>query len=317
MRGYYELQRVLKTSLENNIDVNTVLTTDTNIAFDINKKNIYPIAEIDITSGTVNQSGVNLQVSIIAMDRVNQSKDTPTDKFVSNQNEIDVYNTMLYVLRRTYRDLKEGKYEYDFDILNDPTIDKVVGQENLSVGWTMSFEVEIPDGEMDICIEPELRLNVITYSTGNAPSLSAFATLIGLTLINGRKINDVIYFDNQDYVIPTAAFINNALVLSIQTAAIEAEANSFEASVNLTGGFNNLITIGNSCFKNCTGLEDFNFESCDVFGTTTGDNDVFLGITGKTITVTAKVIHQTSNAGGLEGDLQYLADNNTVTFIWV
>ena len=99
MTGYYELQRVLKTSLENNIDVNTVLTTDTNIAFDINKQNIYPIAEIDITSGTVNQSGVNLQVSIIAMDRVNQSKDTPTDKFVSNQNEIDVYNTMLYVLR--------------------------------------------------------------------------------------------------------------------------------------------------------------------------------------------------------------------------
>lgn len=154
MRGYYELQRVLKTSLENNIDVNTVLTTDTNIGFDINKKNIYPIAEIDITNGTVNQSGVNLQVSIIAMDRVNVSKENPTDKFVSNQNEIDVYNTMLYVLRRTYKDLKEGKYEYDFNILNDPTIDKVVGKENLSVGWTISFEVEIPDGEMNICITP-------------------------------------------------------------------------------------------------------------------------------------------------------------------
>jgi hypothetical protein len=154
MRGYYELQRVLKTSLENNIDVNTVLTTDTNIVFDVNKHNVYPIAEIDITSGNIRQGGLVFQVTIIAMDRVDVSKKTPTDKFVSNQNEIDVYNTMVYVLRRTYRELKEGKYEYNFDILNDPTIDKIVGKENLSVGWSMSFEVEVPDEDMDICVEP-------------------------------------------------------------------------------------------------------------------------------------------------------------------
>jgi hypothetical protein len=154
MRGYYELQRVLKQSLESNIDVNTVLTTDTNIAFDINKHNVYPIAEIDITNGTVTQAGVNLNVSIIAMDRVDVSKKSPTDKFVSNQNEIDVYNTMLYVLRRTYRDLKEGKYEYNFDVIGDPTIDKITNKESLSIGWVMTFEVEIPDGIMDICIEP-------------------------------------------------------------------------------------------------------------------------------------------------------------------
>ncbi len=158
MRGYYELQRVLKESLESNIDVNTVLTTDTNIAFDINKHNLYPIAEIDITNGTVTQAGVNLQVSIIAMDRVDVSKKTPTDKFVSNQNEIDVYNTMLYVLRRTYRDLKEGKFEYNFDVVNDPTIDKITGKENLSLGWVMAFEVEVPDGIMDICIEPNQQI---------------------------------------------------------------------------------------------------------------------------------------------------------------
>jgi hypothetical protein len=156
MRGYYELQRVLKTSLENNIDVNTVLTTDTNIVFDVNKHNVYPIAEIDITSGNIRQGGLVFQVTIIAMDRVDVSKKTPTDKFVSNQNEIDVYNTMVYVLRRTYRELKEGKYKYNFDIINDPTIDKIVGKENLSVGWSMSFEVEVPDEDMDICITPSL-----------------------------------------------------------------------------------------------------------------------------------------------------------------
>lgn len=156
MRGYYELLKVLKTSLENNIDVNTVLTTDTNIVFDVNKHNVYPIAEIDVTSGNIVQGGVRLQVTIIAMDRVDVSKKTPTDKFVSNQNEIDVYNTMLYVLRRTYRELKEGKFEYNFDILNEPTITKIVGKENLSMGWSMDFEVDVPEDDMNICIVPSI-----------------------------------------------------------------------------------------------------------------------------------------------------------------
>lgn len=156
MRGYYELLKVLKTSLENNIDVNTVLTTDTNIVFDVNKHNVYPIAEIDITSGNIVQGGLRLQVTIIAMDRVDVSKKTPTDKFLSNQNEIDVYNTMLYVLRRTYRDLVEGKYEYNFELLNEPNITKIVGKENLSIGWTMDFEIEVPDEDMNICITPSV-----------------------------------------------------------------------------------------------------------------------------------------------------------------
>jgi hypothetical protein len=100
---------------------------------------------------------------------------------------------------------------------------------------------------------------------------------------------------------------------SLQTAGD----TCFENCTSLTGGFDSLISVGNACFRNCTSLSNLNFDNVDNYGMTTGDDSVFLDITGKTITVTAKSIHQTSNGGSLEGDLQYLSDNNTVTFIWV
>ncbi len=85
-------------------------------------------------------------------------------------------------------------------------------------------------------------------------------------------------------------------------------------SLTTTSG---IVTAGDDCFYECTSLTNIDFTNCDNIGQETGFNNVFDGITGKTITVTAKTIHQTSNGGNLEGDLQYLAYNNTVTFIWV
>jgi len=64
-------------------------------------------------------------------------------------------------------------------------------------------------------------------------------------------------------------------------------------------------------------LTNMDFTNCNNFGTTTGDDGVFSFITGLTIALTAKAIHQTSNGGAMEGDLAYLDANNTVTFTWV
>jgi hypothetical protein len=98
---------------------------------------------------------------------------------------------------------------------------------------------------------------------------------------------------------------------------ISAGSSCFENCTSLTSSFNSLQTVGNTCFRNCTSLSNLNFDNVDNYGITTEADSVFLDITGNNITVTAKTIHQTSNGGNLEGDLQYLADNNTVTFIWV
>ena len=91
----------------------------------------------------------------------------------------------------------------------------------------------------------------------------------------------------------------------------------FTQCTSLTGGFSSLVNVPYYCFNGCTGLTNLNFINVDTFGSDVVDEEALIGITGNTITVTAKTIHQTSNGGSLEGDLQYLSDNNTVTFIWV
>jgi hypothetical protein len=163
--------------------------------------------------------------------------------------------------------------------------------------------------------------------------------ILGITLLNPVVTGDVIEFDNVGYAIPDSAFEFNTDLLSYDVASgVSAGLNSFSGCTSLISGFDNLIYAGNGCFRNCTllvskfqalitaddgcfkGCTSFsilNFSNVDNFGTTTADNNVFSGIAGITITVTAKSIHQTSNAGGLEGDLAYLAANNTVTFNWV
>lgn len=71
------------------------------------------------------------------------------------------------------------------------------------------------------------------------------------------------------------------------------------------------ISIGNNCFQNSTALEDISLPSCTDLGGTTGDNNVFAGITGQTITLTIPT------ATATDGDVVTLQANNSVTLILV
>lgn len=78
-----------------------------------------------------------------------------------------------------------------------------------------------------------------------------------------------------------------------------------------------LITVGTNCFENCTSLITINLPICAALGITIGDDSVFLGITGKTITLTVPAALMTCNGGNPDGDIQYLVANNTVTIIQI
>lgn len=85
----------------------------------------------------------------------------------------------------------------------------------------------------------------------------------------------------------------------------------FMANTNSINGANN--------FENCLNATDFDFSGLTTsdFATSNGDENSFLGITGQTIAITAKIAHQTNNAGGMDGDLATLNAANTCTFNWV
>ena len=178
--------------------------------------------------------------------------------------------------------------------------------------------------------------NVFNYATGQAPTLADFATQIGFTLINGAKFGDTIVFDNVGYEVGDYAFADSNLNGFFKCSGGNFDnyafaKNSIEKvylTQNFTSGENvlddnnithvfveNGVLLGDSFFL-LNNLQYINIRSVLNIGSTTGDNSVFATNTGNNITVIAPSIHQTSNGGGLEGDLQYLDDENTVDFDW-
>ena len=223
----------------------------------------------------------------------------------------------------------------------------------LGIGATMvvSLNVYLKD------VLPVIHLNTFTFNTGTAPTLVDFETAIGFALVDGFTDGTVVKFNNTGYAIANNAFENNTDLLNIVTVpnvtagygcfagctsltstgnVVTAGDSCFLSCTSLTSTGNittagngcfenctsltstgNITTAGNNCFESCTSLTNMDFTNCDNFGTTTGDDSVFSFITGLTINLTAKAIHQTSNGGAMEGDLAYLFANNTVNATWL
>ena len=150
MNAYYEVLRVLKFSLENNKDIHAVTQGDIS-TMDLNKMNIYPLGHIDLDDGTFRENTIEFNCSIYAMDVIDTSNELTTDKFIGNDNEIDVFNTMLAVVRRTYLELSKDVYTNDITILGEPTIRKMEGAVNNLAGWEMTFTIEVPDTIISVC----------------------------------------------------------------------------------------------------------------------------------------------------------------------
>jgi len=96
------------------------------------------------------------------------------------------------------------------------------------------------------------------------------------------------------------------------TAATTVAPAAFQFCPNITNiNLPAATSIGNSCFNGCTSLTDIGLPVCSALGATTGDNNVFGGITGNTITLTILT------ATATDGDVVTLQANNTVTLILV
>lgn len=102
------------------------------------------------------------------------------------------------------------------------------------------------------------------------------------------------------------------------TALTTAGASAFDGCATLSAiSLPTLATAGAACFANCTSATTFDLSACTALGTTTGDNSVFSGITGNTITITVPTALSTCDGGNPDGDLVYLSANNTATFNYI
>jgi len=105
-----------------------------------------------VNSATLNGSVWQFNMSLLCMDIVDESKEDVTDKFLGNDNEQDVLNTQMAVINRLLELLRRGDLHTElYQLEGTPTIEAFFDRfENKLAGWTLSFDVLIPN-DMTIC----------------------------------------------------------------------------------------------------------------------------------------------------------------------
>jgi|TARA_R110000796_G_scaffold154447_2_gene271140 hypothetical protein len=151
MQGFYNITTKIKETLALDAFVNTVTYGDI-FEIDLNKQDIFPLSHFIVNSATLNGSVWQFSMSLLCMDIVDESKDDVTDKFLGNNNEQDVLNTQMAVIGRLLELLRRGDLHTElYQLEGSPTIEPFVDRfENKLAGWTLSFDVLIPN-TMTIC----------------------------------------------------------------------------------------------------------------------------------------------------------------------
>jgi len=151
MANYYTILDTLKSNLENDQLINTITQGDI-FSVDLSKQTIFPLAHIIVNSATFENNVIRFNVSVIAMDIVNISKDEDVNIFDGNNNEIYVLNTMISVLNRLYENLRRGDLYTDaFQVGNNPNCEPFAERfENYLAGWTMTFDILVSN-DMTVC----------------------------------------------------------------------------------------------------------------------------------------------------------------------
>ena len=98
-RAFYQATQTIKNQLLDDVNVNTVTTGDiTDI--DLQKQNIFPLCHIIVNNISQEDGVLRFNMSILAMDVVDQSKTETVDLFEGNNDLQDILNTQLAVLNK-------------------------------------------------------------------------------------------------------------------------------------------------------------------------------------------------------------------------
>lgn len=151
MREFYKVVDYLKITLSNDVNVHTI-THGLRSMTDIDKKNIFPLVHLQVTSSTVSNSMATFIFEIAVVDLRNISKQPVTDKFLGNDNELDNLNTCHAVLNRLVSILQNQNNDYAIQLVNVPNLQPIIFEEsNLLDGWRCDLELVIPNNEIVVC----------------------------------------------------------------------------------------------------------------------------------------------------------------------
>jgi hypothetical protein len=151
MIGFYTAIDKLKSHFDGDALVNSVSEGDI-FQVDLAKQTIFPLVHIMVNSCSFETNVLRFNISLIAMDLVDISKNENTNVYLGNDNTQDALNSTLAILNRAYDIMLHGSLAYDlFQIDGNPNCEPFTERfENLLSGWTMTFDVLVPN-EMTIC----------------------------------------------------------------------------------------------------------------------------------------------------------------------
>jgi|TARA_X000001382_G_scaffold77228_1_gene54063 hypothetical protein len=149
MNGLYRVLEKVKEVLEADIDVNTVTYGDIT-QVDLEKQTIYPLSHVMLNTVVSNEQVLRFNISIIAMDIVDVTKEE--DDGYERSNEQDVLNTQLAVLNKAIQKMRIGnlyrdKYQIEGDVSIEPFTDRF---ENQVAGVVGTFDIII-ENDVDVC----------------------------------------------------------------------------------------------------------------------------------------------------------------------
>lgn len=151
VRGYYQITDTIKTNLLNDENVNTVTTGDI-FDIDLSKQTIFPLSHIMVNSVSIREQVLSFNITVMAMDIVDESKEETTDIFRGNNNEQDILNTQLAVVNKivgllSKGDLYRDKYQLDGDAGCEFFHERF---ENKLAGVACTFDVLIAN-DINVC----------------------------------------------------------------------------------------------------------------------------------------------------------------------
>ena len=151
IRGYYHVTNTIKEQLLKDQNINTVTSGDIS---DVNlrKQDMFPMAHIIVNNVVVGEQTLTFNLSVLAMDIVNQSKELPVDIFTGNNNLQDILNTQLGVLNKLIQLLRRGELHTDqYQLEGDPSLQPFYDRfENQLAGFTATMDITIYN-DITIC----------------------------------------------------------------------------------------------------------------------------------------------------------------------
>jgi len=241
MTGFYNITTAIKNQLLQDRFCNSVTIGDI-FEVDLSKQTIFPLSHIIVNNAALENNIWRFNMTVIAMDIVDKTKDLTTDKFRGNDNEHDVLNTQLAVLNRLFEILRRGSlYEEHYQLDGNPTLEPFTERfENYLAGWAGTFDVLIPN-DMTACDGFESP-TVICDGTTLTIKDSDGNTLYTVNLASGETANQAIadstatLKDTADNVLSTTSILaEGSADIVAPDATVENSNATYTASV-VSGG---------------------------------------------------------------------------------